>query len=341
MKHSKLIGLIISAIPTILFSQDVIVLKNADEIKSKVIELTDLTIKYKKWENVNGPTYNISKSEVLFIRYENGTKEVISTIPKPSEPDDVAKPSQQENVKLFSTAPPSRKKRMVRLSWNIASAEFYDSKLKSFGFGGLGYNGGLDLGLRLYEKNDLELGFLITPLNIGFHTGASNYDFAHEMAVLMNNSTNSSDWYVKSVYYPADGVNANVSGAIGVYALKNTPLAAIKTSLQVGTMGINSTSLSATVNSYAPNDDILTFHQFTSINTRAFINPSISFLIGKKNAKVRWSINMGYKSMWYTATTDGSFWGTIYGTYVNEIVDPTYDIRRTGIFNFGIGISGF
>jgi len=339
MKHSKLIGLIISAIPTFLFSQDLMVLKNSDEIKAKVVELTDLTIKYKKWENVNGPTYNISRSEVLFIRYENGTKEVISTIPKPSEPDVVAKPSQQENMKLFSTAPTSRKKRMVRLSWNIASAEFYDSKLKSFGFGGLGYSGGLDLGLRLYEKNDLELGFLITPLNIGIHTGASNYDFANEMAVLMNNSTNSSDWYVRS--YPTDGVNANVSGAIGVYALKNTPLAAIKTSIQVGTMGINGTSLNATVSSYSPYNDILKFHQFTSINTRAFINPSISFLIGKQNAKVRWSINMDYKSMWYTAITDGSLWGTIYGTYVNETVDPIYDIMRTGIFNFGIGISGF
>ena len=68
MKHSKLIGLIISAIPAFLFSQDVMVLKNSDEIKAKVIEINDLTILYKKWENLTGPNYNIKKEEVLFIR---------------------------------------------------------------------------------------------------------------------------------------------------------------------------------------------------------------------------------------------------------------------------------
>ena len=80
MKHSKLLGLIISAIPAFLFSQDVMVLKNSDEIKAKVIEINDLTILYKKWENLTGPNYNIKKEEVLFIRYENGTKEVISAV---------------------------------------------------------------------------------------------------------------------------------------------------------------------------------------------------------------------------------------------------------------------
>ncbi len=78
MKYSKLTGLFISAIPTFLLSQDVMVLKNSDEIKSKVIEINESTITYKKWENVNGPNYVIKKEEVLFIRYENGTKEVIS-----------------------------------------------------------------------------------------------------------------------------------------------------------------------------------------------------------------------------------------------------------------------
>ena len=78
MKHSRLIGFFISAIPTFLFSQDVMVLRNSDEIKAKVIEINDLTILYKKWENLTGPNYHIKKEDVLFIRYENGTKEVIN-----------------------------------------------------------------------------------------------------------------------------------------------------------------------------------------------------------------------------------------------------------------------
>ena len=85
MKYLKLISLALCTIPALLISQDVIVLKTAEEIKSKVVELTDLSVKYKKWENLNGPIYNINKSEVLFIRYENGMKEVFNGGPASSE----------------------------------------------------------------------------------------------------------------------------------------------------------------------------------------------------------------------------------------------------------------
>lgn len=93
MKYLKLFGLVLGTIPALLISQDVIVLKNADEIKSKVVEITDLTIKYKKWENVNGPIYNLNKNEVLFIRYENGTKEVFTNPVEPvAEPENRVTP---------------------------------------------------------------------------------------------------------------------------------------------------------------------------------------------------------------------------------------------------------
>ena len=57
---------------TQLFSQDVIIKKNGDEIKAKVVEIADLSIKYKKWENVEGPIYNITKAEVFKVKYANG-----------------------------------------------------------------------------------------------------------------------------------------------------------------------------------------------------------------------------------------------------------------------------
>ena len=93
MKYSKIIGLILSAFPSFLLSQDVMVLKNSDEIKSRVIEITDLTLKYKKWDNVNGPMYSINKNTILFIRYENGTKEVFATSVEPvAEPERIITP---------------------------------------------------------------------------------------------------------------------------------------------------------------------------------------------------------------------------------------------------------
>jgi hypothetical protein len=62
-----------------MFSQDIIFLKNGNEIQSKVSEiLTDL-IKYKKWENQEGPMYSVIKSDVFMIKYQNGSKDVFNT----------------------------------------------------------------------------------------------------------------------------------------------------------------------------------------------------------------------------------------------------------------------
>lgn len=61
------------------FTQDIIVLKNGDEIKSKVLEVTPDLIKYKNWENQEGPTYSKSKSEIFMIKYSNGSKDVFAT----------------------------------------------------------------------------------------------------------------------------------------------------------------------------------------------------------------------------------------------------------------------
>jgi hypothetical protein len=58
---------------------DNIVLKSGDEIKAKVTEITSDEIKYKKCDNLTGPTYSINKSEVFLIKYANGTKDIITT----------------------------------------------------------------------------------------------------------------------------------------------------------------------------------------------------------------------------------------------------------------------
>lgn len=57
-------------------AQDVITLNSGDEISTKVLEVTDTEIRYKKWSNKEGPTYSISKGEVFMIKYINGEKDV-------------------------------------------------------------------------------------------------------------------------------------------------------------------------------------------------------------------------------------------------------------------------
>lgn len=67
-------------------AQDVIVKKDQSTVMSKVLEITSTEIKYKKWNNQDGPTYSIDRSEVACINYENGEVEKFSdsTISQPN-----------------------------------------------------------------------------------------------------------------------------------------------------------------------------------------------------------------------------------------------------------------
>lgn len=56
-------------------AQDIIVLKDGDLKQVKVIEVGENDVKYKKWENIDGPTYTISISNILSINYQNGAKD--------------------------------------------------------------------------------------------------------------------------------------------------------------------------------------------------------------------------------------------------------------------------
>ena len=57
-------------------AQDVITLKNGNEVEALVQEVEVEIIKYKKFENQTGPTYTVTKSEVFMIKYQNGEKDV-------------------------------------------------------------------------------------------------------------------------------------------------------------------------------------------------------------------------------------------------------------------------
>ena len=69
-----------------VYAQDVITLKNGDEIKAKVTEITSSEIKYKRYDNLDGPTVVAAKQDVFAINYENGTREVINAASTSSAP---------------------------------------------------------------------------------------------------------------------------------------------------------------------------------------------------------------------------------------------------------------
>jgi len=62
---------------TFLFAQDIIVLKNGLEIKGKVLEITPTTIEYKKFDDPDGPTMLVPKSDVSMVKYHDGTRDLL------------------------------------------------------------------------------------------------------------------------------------------------------------------------------------------------------------------------------------------------------------------------
>ena len=80
MKKAFLL-ILLTAIYLSSSAQDLIVLKEGEVIKSKVIEIGINEIRYKKWSNPEGPSYVIEKFRVLSINYENGEVESFKGTP--------------------------------------------------------------------------------------------------------------------------------------------------------------------------------------------------------------------------------------------------------------------
>ena len=70
MKKSLLTILITIFTLTLSFAQDVITKKSGEDILSKILEVSQSEIRYKRFDNPDGPDYIILKSDVLMIRYD-------------------------------------------------------------------------------------------------------------------------------------------------------------------------------------------------------------------------------------------------------------------------------
>ncbi|MCB9204054.1 MAG: hypothetical protein H6603_03655 [Flavobacteriales bacterium] len=93
MKHTLLtLSLCLASI--LSFSQDMIIMRNADEVEAKVLEINDNEVKYKKYSNPDGPTYTVDRDFIFMIKYANGEKEVFNTDNSANEQPDKAKQKQ-------------------------------------------------------------------------------------------------------------------------------------------------------------------------------------------------------------------------------------------------------
>ncbi|WP_295051297.1 hypothetical protein [uncultured Fibrobacter sp.] len=68
------------------FAQDIVILKDGTSVDAKVIEVDDNSVRYKKFNNPDGPTYTAKKETISEIRYKNGSKEIFNQA-KATSPD--------------------------------------------------------------------------------------------------------------------------------------------------------------------------------------------------------------------------------------------------------------
>ena len=146
MKRFMLLATFVMAI-YVTNAQDVIVLRNAEEIQAKVTVVAQNQVTYKRWSNLEGPTYTIDKSQIFYIKYQNGDKDVMGTTCTPVESVGGVVNSPQQN--LTSITP-------VKFQGYVNLGTVFN-----------GYVGGptfdVTAGARIYE-------YLYVGVETGFHT---------------------------------------------------------------------------------------------------------------------------------------------------------------------------
>lgn len=74
----NLLFIFVSLLGITSYAQDIITTKKGEDIKAKVLEINIQDVKYKKVENPDSPIYTLLKSDILMIRYENGSKDIFN-----------------------------------------------------------------------------------------------------------------------------------------------------------------------------------------------------------------------------------------------------------------------
>lgn len=77
MKNLLLMALLMCG--AVLYAQDVIIKTDGSELKGKVTEVAADVIKYHRADNLDGPVYNLPKTEVFMVLYGNGSRETFTT----------------------------------------------------------------------------------------------------------------------------------------------------------------------------------------------------------------------------------------------------------------------
>lgn len=170
-------------VSTTLNAQDLITKKDGTDVPAKVLEINVDDIKYKRMDNLNGPTFTMLKSDILMIRYENGTKDIFANEPAKTAaaPKKTAVNQVAEETAQTDKADPYKSRRPRVLLYNSLykpMGEWYGEN------GNLGYN----------------LGFEgIVPLGTQYINFIAGYNFGYNGASYRDDDDNYYEWgYLQS-----------------------------------------------------------------------------------------------------------------------------------------------
>ena len=74
-------------------AQDIIVMKNGDEVEAKVTKVGTTEVEYHKWSNQDGPVYSVAKSDVFMVKYKNGEKDVFDNVSNSDDKEQTKEPN--------------------------------------------------------------------------------------------------------------------------------------------------------------------------------------------------------------------------------------------------------
>ncbi|MCO4294804.1 hypothetical protein NF867_18215 [Solitalea sp. MAHUQ-68] len=154
-------------------AQDIIYKTDKTEIKAKILEIEENTVKYKKFEFLEGPSYSLKKSEIFMIIYKNGNREVFEntqTATVNTVPATTPASSPLSNLMTGNrTATTSAQTASVSNTPNtIATPVKYTPSRAYASFPTNGFS--LDV--------DQEFKLIANFLNLGMGAGLSTFDFA-------------------------------------------------------------------------------------------------------------------------------------------------------------------
>ncbi|MEJ8801812.1 hypothetical protein [Pontibacter sp. H249] len=96
--------LIIIALPSVQ-AQDIITKRTGEKVEAKVLEISTDEIKYKRYSNLEGPTYVVPKAEIMLIQYEDKTTEAFElTATSPALATATASAGAEHSVKITPVA---------------------------------------------------------------------------------------------------------------------------------------------------------------------------------------------------------------------------------------------